>query len=106
MDNVNPIKMHEAVTRMYSWHNVASRTEKVYSRIARYRHLQYECFVVELTVLEQIERYKRSGSCIVNGEAQATVWLWSSSRPVVLYADRNGRFTLLSTGLVFSRERD
>ncbi len=33
--SVNPEKQHERVTQMYSWHNVAWRTEKVYQRILR-----------------------------------------------------------------------
>eukprot|EP00656_Telonema_subtile_P052350 TRINITY_DN7282_c0_g1_i5.p1 TRINITY_DN7282_c0_g1~~TRINITY_DN7282_c0_g1_i5.p1 ORF type:complete len:251 (-),score=66.10 TRINITY_DN7282_c0_g1_i5:98-850(-) len=54
--SVNPEKQHERVTQMYSWHNVAWRTEKVYQRILRATEQQHGQQPV-------LDRYKAVYAC-------------------------------------------
>lgn len=69
LPNVNPAKMHEAVCEMYSWHNVASRTAKVYSRLLRSHILGCCCDKsranqkVDVGSAPILERYKLLYGC-------------------------------------------
>ena len=51
LKDVDPMKMHEEVRRMYSWDNVAARTEIVYDKIS------------DRPVLPLIERFRRYYGC-------------------------------------------
>ncbi len=37
---VNPFQLHEEVSKMYDWHEVAERTEKVYDRMQSMEQLR------------------------------------------------------------------
>ena len=36
--HVRPLQLHRDVRRMYNWHDVAARTEKVYYKVIQYRN--------------------------------------------------------------------
>jgi len=51
-NNFSPQEFHEEVKQMYSWRNVAERTEKVYNKISKNE---------TSTVVERLKRYRSAG---------------------------------------------
>ncbi|XP_020590589.1 phosphatidylinositol N-acetylglucosaminyltransferase subunit A [Phalaenopsis equestris] len=82
LPNINPVAMHERLKKLYSWHDVAKRTEVVYDRAL---------LCSDETLLQRLPRYLKCGAwagklfclvMIVNFLLWQLLQLWQPSKSI------------------------